>query len=103
MYGSAGQSRRIAGLVSRCHDSRKNMRIWITRNSEVPIREQLVRQILLGILSEDLPAGCKLPSVRAIARRHNIHSNTVSAAYHDLLDRGWLELRRGSGLYVRSL
>lgn len=79
------------------------MRFWITKNSELPIREQLVRQVLLGILSEDLPAGHKLPSVRALARRHNIHSNTVSAAYHDLLERGWLELRRGSGLYVRPL
>ena len=79
------------------------MRFWITRNSELPIREQLVRQVLLGILSEDLPAGHKLPSVRAIARRHHIHSNTVSAAFHDLLEQGWLELRRGSGLYVRPL
>src|SRR5438445_6982189 len=79
------------------------MRFWITKNSELSIREQLVRQVLLGILSEDLPPGQKLPSVRALARRHHIHSNTVSAAYHDLLDRGWLELRRGSGLYVRPL
>lgn len=79
------------------------MRFWITKNSEVPVREQLVRQVLLGILSEDFPAGRKLPSVRALARRHGIHSNTVSAAYHDLLQRGWLELRKGSGLYVRPL
>ncbi len=79
------------------------MRFWITKNGELPIREQLVRQVLLGILSEDLPAGHKLPSVRAVARRHQIHSNTVSAAYHDLLEQGWLELRRGSGLYVRPL
>ncbi len=79
------------------------MRFWITKNSELPIREQLVRQVMLGILSEDLPPGHKLPSIRAVARRHQIHSNTVSAAYHDLLHRGWLELRRGSGLYVRSL
>ena len=79
------------------------MRFWITKNSELPVREQLARQVLLGILSEDLPAGKKLPSVRALARRHNIHANTVSAAYHDLLEKGWLELRRGSGLYVRPL
>jgi DNA-binding transcriptional regulator YhcF (GntR family) len=79
------------------------MRFWITKNTELPIREQLVRQVLLGILSEDLPSGHKLPSVRAVARRHQIHSNTVSAAYHDLLEQGWLELRRGSGLYVRPL
>ena len=79
------------------------MRFWITKNSELPVREQLVRQVLLGILSEDLPAGHKLPSVRAVARRHQIHANTVSTAYHDLLEQGWLELRRGSGLYVRPL
>ena len=79
------------------------MRFWITKNSELPIREQLVRQVLLGILSEDLRSGHKLPSVRSMARRHQIHSNTVSAAYHDLLEQGWLELRRGSGLYVRAL
>ncbi|HEX5226837.1 MAG TPA: GntR family transcriptional regulator [Bryobacteraceae bacterium] len=79
------------------------MRFWITKNGELPVREQLTRQVLLGILSEDLPAGHKLPSVRAVARRHRIHSNTVSAAYHDLLEQGWLELRRGSRLYVRPL
>jgi GntR family transcriptional regulator len=59
--------------------------------------------VVLAILSEDLPAGDKLPSIRALARRYGIHSNTVSAAYHDLLNRGWLELQRGSGLYVRPL
>lgn len=79
------------------------MRFWITKNSELPVREQVVRQVLLGILSDDLQAGQKLPSVRALARRHQIHANTVSAAYHDLLEQGWLELRRGSGLYVRPL
>jgi DNA-binding transcriptional regulator YhcF (GntR family) len=79
------------------------MRFWITKNDELSVHEQLVRQVLLGILSHDLPPGHKLPSVRALARRHQIHPNTVSGAYHDLLGRGWLELRRGSGLYVRPL
>ncbi len=78
------------------------LRFWITKNSQLSIREQLVRQVTLAILSEDLPAGRKLPSIRALARRHKVHSNTVSAAYHQLLEQGWLELRRGSGLYVRS-
>jgi DNA-binding transcriptional regulator YhcF (GntR family) len=79
------------------------MRFWITKNGELPLREQLVRQVLLGIMSQELAPGHKLPSVRALARQYHIHSNTVSAAYHDLLERGWLELRRGSGLYVRPL
>lgn len=77
------------------------MRFWITKNSESSIREQLVEQVILGILSEDLPRGQKLPSVRALARRHRIHSNTVGAAYQYLKQEGWLEARRGSGLYVR--
>ena len=79
------------------------MRFWITKNSESSVREQLVEQVILGILSEDLPRGQKLPSVRALARRHRIHSNTVSAAYQYLRREGWLEVRRGSGLYVRGL
>jgi DNA-binding transcriptional regulator YhcF (GntR family) len=78
------------------------MRFWITKNGEVPVREQLIRQVVLGIMSEELPGGYKLPSVRAVARRHSIHANTVSAAYHDLVQQGWLEPRRGSGLFVRK-
>jgi len=53
------------------------MRFWITKNSELPVREQLVRQVLLGILSEDLPSGHKLPSVRAVARRQNYEPEEV--------------------------
>jgi GntR family transcriptional regulator len=78
------------------------LRFWITKNSQLSVREQLVRQVILAILSDDLRAGQKLPSTRALARRCQVHSNTVSAAYHQLLGQGWLELRRGSGFYVRS-
>jgi GntR family transcriptional regulator len=76
------------------------MRIWLSKSSEVPLREQLATQILLGIVSNDLKPGQKLPSTREIARRFEIHSNTVSAAYQDLERRGWVEFRKGSGVYV---
>ena len=79
------------------------MRLWLSKNSEVPLREQLVRQVMLGVLSGDLGPGQRLPSTRELARRFRIHSNTVSAAYRDLERRGWLESRRGSGVYVRPL
>lgn len=78
------------------------MRFWISKNSECSVREQLVQQVVLGILSEDLRGGQKLPSVRALARRHRIHPNTVSAAYQYLKQEGWVEARHGSGLYVRK-
>src|SRR5947209_4975503 len=79
------------------------MRLWLSKNNEVPLREQLTTQIKLGILSHDLQSGERLPSTRELARRYHIHANTVSAAYRDLERRGWLEFRKGSGVYVRPL
>jgi len=78
------------------------MRLWISKNSEVPIREQLVTQIVLGIVSNDLKIAERLPSTRDLARRYDIHANTVSAAYRELAQRGWVEFRKGSGVYVRA-
>jgi GntR family transcriptional regulator len=78
------------------------MRLWLSKNSEVPIREQLTTQIMLGVVSGDLKPGQRLPSTRELARRFQIHANTVSAAYGELERRGWLESRKGSGVYVRE-
>jgi GntR family transcriptional regulator len=78
------------------------MRLWLSKNSEVPLREQLVTQIILGVTSKDLKPNERLPSTRDLARRYNIHSNTVSAAYRELATRGWVEFRKGSGVYIRS-
>jgi GntR family transcriptional regulator len=78
------------------------MRLWLSRSSEVPLREQLVTQIRLGIISGDLKVRQRLPSTRELARRFRIHSNTVSAAYRELARSGWVEVRKGSGVYVRG-
>ena len=76
------------------------MKIWLSKNSEIPIRDQLVTQITLGIASSDLRAGDKLPSTREMARRFAIHPNTVSAAYQALAEQHLIEFRKGSGCYV---
>jgi len=78
------------------------MRLWLSRSSEVPLREQLQAQIILGIASKDLKSGQKLPSTRELALRYKIHANTVSAAYRELGKRGWVQFRKGSGVYVRQ-
>src|SRR5438128_2494793 len=74
--------------------------LWISRPASVPIREQLIAQLTLGILSRQLRPGDRLPSVRDLARRLRIHPNTVSAVYHDLSLRGWVQTRHGSGVFV---
>ena len=78
------------------------MQLWFARNSEVSIRQQLVTQIVLGILSDDLAPGQRLPSTRELARRFHLHPNTISAGYRQLERDRWVEFRHGSGVYVRS-
>jgi len=60
------------------------MQLWFNRASEVSIREQLVTQVILGILSGDLAPGQRLPSTRELARRFRLHPNTASAGYRQL-------------------
>jgi DNA-binding transcriptional regulator YhcF (GntR family) len=76
------------------------MKLWLSRNSEIPLREQLTRQIIFAIASGDLHPGDKLPSVRELATRFHIHQNTASAAYKKLESEGWVEARKGSGVFV---
>lgn len=78
------------------------MRFWFSRGSEVSIREQLVTQVVLGILSDDLKPGQRLPSTRDLARRFGIHPNTVSAGYRQLERERWVQFRKGSGVYVQA-
>ncbi len=76
------------------------MQFWFARGSDVPIREQLVTQVMLGILSDDLKPEQRLPSTRDLARRFKLHPNTISAGYRQLARDQWVEFRRGSGVYV---
>jgi GntR family transcriptional regulator len=78
------------------------MRFWFARGSDVSIREQLVTQVVLGILSDDLAPGQRLPSTRDLARRFHLHPNTISAGYRQLERERWVEFRRGSGVYIRA-
>jgi DNA-binding transcriptional regulator YhcF (GntR family) len=79
------------------------IRLWLSRGTSIPLREQLTAQFILATLSRQLAPGERLPSVRELARRLNLHANTISAAYQDLAKRGWVSRRRGSGVFVRYL
>ncbi len=78
------------------------MRIWLSKTSAVPLREQLKTQIVVGIVSADLLPGERLPSSSQLGRQFGIHPNTVRTAYRALGDAGWVEWRKGSGFYVRE-
>ncbi len=76
------------------------MEIRITKSGSVPVREQILEQVRVAIGAGELKPGDALPSVRDLARRLRIHHNTVSHAYRELAERGWVTMRRGSGVYV---
>jgi DNA-binding transcriptional regulator YhcF (GntR family) len=76
------------------------MQISLTKNSDVPLRQQLAEQIVFLITTGQLRRGEEMPSVRALALRVKVHHNTVSEAYQDLVRRNWLTGRHGSRLTV---
>lgn len=76
------------------------MQLWFSRQNDISIRDQLATQIVLAIVSGELSQGQRLPSTRELARRFRLHPNTVSAGYRQLEKSGWLEFRKGSGVYV---
>ena len=77
------------------------MRIRISKQSEVPLREQIAEQIIFRIATEELKPGQTVPSVRGLARQLQIHHNTVSHVYTRLVRGGWLAGKRGGRLLVR--
>ena len=76
------------------------MKLWLAKNSEIPIRDQLIAQVRVAVAAGDLKAGDRLPSTREIARRFSVHPNTVSAAYRELARGGEVVKRDGSGVFV---
>lgn len=77
-----------------------SIKISISKESSVPVRDQLIEQIGLQIASGTLKAKDKLPSIRALAQRLGIHHSTVTSAYNHLADAGLLDIRQGSGVRV---
>src|SRR5262245_31490261 len=78
------------------------MKIDINKNSEVTICDQLSQQIVFLIATWKLKPGDQLPSVRELALRCKIHSNTVSDAYKDLVQRLWIKRHHGKRMVVRE-
>jgi GntR family transcriptional regulator/MocR family aminotransferase len=66
----------------------------------VAIHIQLRRAIVAAILNGHLGAGAAMPSSRELAQVLAIGRNTVTSAYHELIDEGYLEARPRKGVFV---
>jgi GntR family transcriptional regulator len=70
--------------------------------SGTPLYLQLVEHLKHSIATGAIRAGEQLPSVRKMAEDLLINPNTVVRAYRDLEIEGIVELRHGSGVFVRQ-
>jgi DNA-binding transcriptional regulator YhcF (GntR family) len=68
----------------------------------VPLGVQLRGVIEYGIVCGQLPAGLRLPPVRAMASQLNIAPMTVSQVYKELKAAGLLETKQGHGTFVST-
>src|SRR5215212_3941926 len=76
------------------------MDLQINQKSHVPVHVQLEEQIKHLILTGTFEAGDRLPSIRALAGFLRVNRNTVARVISDLEREGFVECRRGSGVYV---
>ena len=76
------------------------MDLQINQKSHVPVHVQLEEQIKHLILTGTFEAGDRLPSIRALAGFLRVNRNTVARVVSDLEREGFVESRRGSGVYV---
>jgi DNA-binding transcriptional regulator YhcF (GntR family) len=76
------------------------MNLKIDGHSPIPIRRQLTEQLKHVIESGGVPADQTLPSIRELAGFLGINPNTVARVIEDLKQSGYVEARRGRGVFV---
>lgn len=76
------------------------MDLRVNSKSHVPVHVQLEGQIKHLILTGNFEVGSRLPSIRTMAGFLRVNRNTVARVFTDLEREGYVESRRGSGVYV---
>ncbi len=77
--------------------------IFVDLNAALPPYAQIRTQISSLISLGELPAGSKLPTVRALATDLGVASGTVARAYKELEADGLVTSRRRAGTVVNSV
>lgn len=76
------------------------MKLIISNISGIPIYEQIKQQIKDAILSGELRAEEALPSLRTLAKDLQVSVLTVTRAYTELEQEGFVKNIQGRGCYV---
>ena len=74
--------------------------ISLDRLSKIPLQRQLLQAIRDLVHTGRLRSGMRLPSSRNLALELAVSRVTTIAVYEQLIAEGYLEARRGSGVYI---
>ena len=78
------------------------MQLQVDARSPIPIRRQLGEQLKHFIEGGSFPQEQALPSIRELAGFLGINPNTVARVIEDLKRDGYVQVRRGKGVFVAS-
>jgi GntR family transcriptional regulator len=71
-------------------------------SSGIPLYLQLMEQVKHGVETGALREGDQLPTIRKLAEDLVMNPNTVVRAYRELEHEGVVELKHGSGAFIRE-
>ena len=78
------------------------MKLIVSNLSDLPIYEQIKQQIKAAILSGELREDESLPSLRTLAKELKISVLTITRAYNELEEEGFVRNVQGRGCFVMS-
>ena len=74
----------------------------IDKNSPVPVHRQIECALIAQIKDGTLTAGERLPPERVLAEKLGLARGTVKQAYDTLIQKGFVNARRGSGTFIQG-
>ncbi len=74
----------------------------LNQSSGVPLYLQLMEQVKHAVETGALQEGDQLPTIRSLAEELVMNPNTVVRAYRELEHEGVLELKHGSGAFIKE-
>jgi GntR family transcriptional regulator len=74
----------------------------LPQSSGVPVYLQLMEQLRHAVETGALRVGDQLPTIRKVASDLVVNPNTVARAYRELEHEGLIELRHGSGAFIKE-
>jgi len=74
----------------------------VNQSSGIPLYLQLMEQVKHAVETGALREGDQLPTIRKIAEDLVMNPNTVVRAYRELEHEGIIELKHGSGAFIKK-